>query len=235
VNAVSSAVETLLTDAEAGFNMTVHRISGATRYETAKRVALEMDVLYGGTPDTAFVVRGDGFADALAVAPYAYMSGYPVLLTPSGTLDAHTSSYLEASGVSDVVIAGGTAAVFTPVEMRIEDELSDGSITVTRLAGATRTDTSKLVAEWGNDVVMMGDWQYVGIATGWSFPDALAGGAAMGWRLGPLLLTDPTDLSAETQAVLEANRLSVDRVYVFGGENAVSSEVKTQIEAAIAP
>jgi len=235
VNAVSADVEALLTDPAADFGMTVQRISGATRYETAQKVALEMDVIFGGTPDTAFVVRGDGFADALAVAPYAFMGGYPILLTPSNTLDSYTSSYLESSEVSNVVIAGGTAAVFTTVEMRIDDELSDGSITVTRLGGSTRTDTSKLVAEWGNDVLMMGDWQYVGVATGWSFPDALAGGAAMGWRLGPLLLTSPTGLSVETRAVLEANRLSIDQVYVFGGKNAVSSEVETQIEAALAP
>ncbi|MDA3936256.1 MAG: cell wall-binding repeat-containing protein [Actinomycetota bacterium] len=236
VNAVSANVEALLSGPEPdGFGLTVQRIQGTTRYETAQKVAMEMDTIYGGTPDTAFLVRGDGFADALAVAPYAYMTGYPVLLTPSTSLDGFTRAYLEDSGVSDVVIAGGFAAVSSSVGAQIKGGLSTGPINVTRLAGASRTDTARLVAEWGNDDMLVGDWQYVGISTGWSFPDALSGGAAMGWRFGPLLLTSPTSLSAEAKAALETNRLSIDQVYVFGGENAVSSDVMTQIEQALAP
>jgi hypothetical protein len=72
----------------------------------------------------------------------------------------------------------------------------------------------------------------VGMATGAQFPDALSGGAAIGELSGPLLLTDPNQLSAATQSYLLANKSSITSVIVFGGSAAVSQNVLNEITAA---
>jgi hypothetical protein len=54
-----------------GAGFAVERIQGADRYSTARAVAERMETELGALPETAFVVRSDGYADALAVSPVA--------------------------------------------------------------------------------------------------------------------------------------------------------------------
>ncbi|NUR32074.1 MAG: hypothetical protein HOV83_40560 [Catenulispora sp.] len=67
------------------------------------------------------------------------------------------------------------------------------------------------------------------LATGGSFPDALAGGPLASAVDGPLLLTDPAALTPETLA--EIRRVLPDHgtVYVLGGTGAVSAAVAGKI------
>ena len=65
----------------------------------------------------------------------------------------------------------------------------------------------------------------VGLVTGERFPDALAGGAAIGHRRGALLLTRPTSLSAPARDRLLASAGVVERVTVIGGQGAVTDGV----------
>ncbi|GAA6525088.1 cell wall-binding repeat-containing protein [Intrasporangium sp. DVR] len=70
------------------------------------------------------------------------------------------------------------------------------------------------------------------VATGASFPDALAGGPAGGHRGGPVLLTAKSSLPTATQAELQ--RLQPAEVVILGGTAAVSSTVEEQL-ATVAP
>ncbi|TML64440.1 MAG: cell wall-binding repeat-containing protein, partial [Actinobacteria bacterium] len=74
----------------------------------------------------------------------------------------------------------------------------------------------------------------VGVATGQNFPDALAGGAHIGKKGGPVLLTPSTTLAGPTDAYLRANHAAIDIAFIYGGVNAVSSAVGAQIQADIA-
>lgn len=67
------------------------------------------------------------------------------------------------------------------------------------------------------------------VATAGTFPDALAGGPAAALRESPILLTDRDALPAATRAELE--RLSPERIYVLGGEAAVSGAVEQELAA----
>ena len=67
------------------------------------------------------------------------------------------------------------------------------------------------------------------IASGSSFPDALAASSLAGHLNAPILLTDPKTLSNAT--VDELNRLDVDTIYIIGGSNAVSNNVEKAIQA----
>ena len=229
--ALSSAVETVFTARVA----LVKRVGGLNRYETSARIAeeiLKLPAPAGGRPDVAFVVRGDEFADALAVAPYAYSKALPVLLTKSTSLSAETSGFITSKSVGQVVVAGGEGAVSAGVYAAL-DALRGGVVTVHREGGANRFETATMMAGYcvGQG---WGTWDRVGIATGLNFPDALSGGAACGIRGGgALLLTRPTSLSPETQSALEGNGTISSVGIVFGGTGAVSEAVRTAVGAAL--
>ena len=208
--------------------VSVERIDGADRYATAAAVADAIAVHAGaGFLDKAFIARGDNFADALAVAPFAYSQGIPVLLTGSTTLSAATGSAVTRLGVTECVIAGGTAAVSSGVEAAL-DALP--GVSVVRWSGADRYATAVDVATRGV-ARGWGSWRLVGVATGTSFPDALGGGVACGAYDGVLLMTLSDSLSDATAAALEAHADEIERCRVFGGDAAVSPAVYAAIEA----
>lgn len=226
--AVSASVETYLRNV-AGY--TVQRIQGSNRYATAAAIAREVKRLMGADwSGTAFLVRGDQFADALAVSPFAYHKGYPVLLTASTTLSGETRSVIGQTGVTDVVIAGGTSAVSATVMSTVKG--LPGMRTVERVAGSNRYATASGMARYG-ERNFWGSAAYVGMATGANFPDALGGGAVCGARGGVLLLTEPTRLSPPPWAFLRDFKSDVLDVEVFGGPAAVDSIVLTQIDGVL--
>jgi putative cell wall-binding protein len=99
-----------------------------------------------------------------------------------------------------------------------------------RLGGANRYATAAIIAQTGVDAGMR--WDGVGIATGTDFPDALAGGTMLRGLNSVVLLTNSTSLSGEAAAVLSANRSSINRVFIFGGTNAISAGVELGVQSA---
>ncbi len=96
---------------------------------------------------------------------------------------------------------------------------------VDRTAGANRYATAVAVSEeyfpFGADNVVL--------CTGENFPDALAAAPWARFLEGPVLLTRG---SSVPQVVMdEIERLGAKSVWIIGGESAVSSAVKTQLEA----
>lgn len=200
------------------------RVSGRDRYETAKKVAEEIWRETGNPASVgeAFVVRGDDFADALAVSPFAYHEGIPVLLTKPGVLSGYSDSFIRTYHVQDVYIAGGEAAVSADVMQSLE-AIAQGD--VYRWSGDNRYATAARVAEQGMLAGFATDWSTVGVATGVSFPDALSGGASAGMYGGPLLLTKGTSLSPDCAAAIGDHSSEISRLLVFGGEAAVNEGV----------
>lgn len=92
-----------------------------------------------------------------------------------------------------------------------------------RLAGGTRYETACLLFDQGN-------WQQGGsivLASGANYPDALAASALAGDLNAPIMLTDPNGLSAETEWRIQ--NLKPARVYIIGGNAAVSTKVERRI------
>jgi hypothetical protein len=65
------------------------------------------------------------------------------------------------------------------------------------------------------------------VATGASFPDALAGGAIAARKNGPILLVSPTSVPSATAA--ELRRLRPAKIVVLGGTAAVSESVRSAL------
>ncbi len=118
---------------------------------------------------------------------------------------------------SRIVILGGTGAVSAAVASRLATYATSGA--VERLAGADRYGTAARVSS----ATFAPGVPVAYVATGASFPDALAGGAAAGRQGGPVLLVAPTSLPGATRTELQ--RLKPGRIVVLGGTGAVSDGV----------
>ena len=203
----------------------VRRIGGADRYATAieaMRAVRGMD----RSSDTVVVVTGTGFADALSIGPWAWRTKSPILLAmPDGMLRGDVVDAIKADeGIRRVVLVGGSAAVSDAVR----DQLGDG-YTFERLGGADRYETSAKVAAWSATHGL--GWSRPVVAAGRGFADALSAAAVCGKTGSVLLLADAA--SDPTLGLLRQMRASVDRVWVAGGEAAVSASLMGAIEDAL--
>ncbi len=204
--AVDLSVDAALSNA----GMKVLRLAGANRFATAAAVA---DTGLGN-PTTIYEATGMDFPDALSAAALAAINHGAILLTNGAQQAPETAAYLQAHAGDKATALGGAAAAADP--------------SATPVAGSDRWDTSAKAAALVKAPTVLG------IADGMSFPDALAGGAAIGAGGGPLLLVPPSGtLPAPTQAWLTSAKPGVTRVYVYGGVSAVADTVATAIKTAL--
>lgn len=166
--------------------------------ETAIAVARAL-----GDPATLLVATGDHFPDAAAAAAAAAHIDAAVLLTPNEQRHPATDAYLDSRETATVYAVGGPAARPYPE--------------ATPLFGAAREHTAVAVAEQFFDSP-----QVIGLARRDLFPDALTGGAHIGARGGPMLLTPTTTLHQQTRAWLCAHAPSLATGYVYGGTAAIT-------------
>jgi putative cell wall-binding protein len=204
----------------------VSRVFGSDRYATSAAVAEKISALTGGVSH-AFFARGDNFADALAVSPFAYGRMEPVLLVRTDSVPASTSAAIATLGINNGLIAGSEAAV-SAATMSALDGLMSG--TPVRQGGVNRYETARMIADYGVGEGW-GTYGYVGLATGLNFPDALGGSAATALRGGVLMLTAPTSLSAPVASAITANKASISLVEIYGSTAAVSQGVRDAVES----
>ena len=102
--------------------------------------------------------------------------------------------------------------------------------TKNRLVGSNRFQTVQFVA-----CEFFGPTAYVGVATAYNWPDALAGGAPMATLNGPLLLTDGAmaGVPPATGYVLDEHGPSVSTALAFGGAGVVIPAAADAVGAAI--
>ena len=195
----------------------IRRLAGADRYATAVAVS---QFSHPNGARVALVTTGSGFADALAGGPAASVLGGPVLLVGRDRVPDVVLAELRRLHPERVLVLGGAAAVSDAVTAQLAQ-----SFAVERVAGAGRYETAARVSHRafapGADVVY--------VATGASYPDALAGAAAAGAAKAPVLLVAKDALPPATAA--ELRRLLPRRIVVLGGPAAVSAAVETALRA----
>ena len=195
------------------FKSPVHRIYGATRYDTAYAIADTLKTHLGVEKFANIIVAsGKGFADALAGSYLAAATGAPILLSSGGNtkqLCSYIRENLAQGGT--VYLLGGTAAV--PDSM----EKSLSGYHVKRLGGATRYDTNLAIlneAGVGAEDIL--------ICTGTGFADSLSASA-----LGMPILLVGDALTPAQKEFLETR--SVNNKIIIGGTTAVSESMEKQI------
>jgi putative cell wall-binding protein len=122
----------------------------------------------------------------------------------------------------DVVILGGEIAVSASVEAQLKTCIT-GS--VARLAGGNRYQTAAAISQ---ATFSSADGAY--IATGFNFPDALAGGPPAALNSQPVLLVNDA-VPASTLA--ELGRLGVSSVTVLGGPAVVPESVVASLNSLV--
>jgi lactocepin len=202
----------------------VERIQGPDRYATSAEIAKRLRKAKGH-PDEVLLASGMDFPDALALSSYAARTGQPIILTRPDSLPLATSNAISDSGADSAYIAGGPVAVSPNVEQQLMSMVS----TVTRAAGANRYDTSGIVTKRGIDENVFGMQRFV-VASGAMFPDATSGGWLAARVAGPVVLTNPTQLSPEAAYLIETEASRVLDVYVMGGPVALSDDVVDQLQ-----
>lgn len=216
----SSSVSSDVESAIKSMGVSTERLWGDNATLTAVNVA---DSRKGSWGDTCIVATSDSYYDALSIAPYAYYSYAPVFLTDSDahTLSDETVQAIEDGGFSKVVVVGGNAAVYNSV---IDDQLSD--LDCTRLWGDNAYETSIEIAEYCTEHGMTCDG--IGVASGDSYYDALAGAALCGKNGSTLVLVSDSNHEAIRDYIVP-NDDSIETGYVFGGNAAVSDDTYSSL------
>lgn len=174
----TTTTSTTSTTAPAG--AAIVRVAGPTRYDTA--VALSGATWRDHGAQSAVVVRGDTFVDALSATPLAVSRHGPLLLTDASALSASTAAELDRvlPPGAPVYLVGGEAALSPAVAKAIADR----GYEVRRISGPDRFGTAVNVAH------ALGDPNRVVETTGLDFPDALSAGALAAHQGGAVLLTN---------------------------------------------
>lgn len=196
--------------------LTATRIFGKTRYETSYEI-FKKGWAYS---ETAILVTGTDYADALTSAPLASKNDAPILLVRNASLNSQSElkSLLVEKEVKNIYIVGGTSRI----PDSFESELSQLGIKSIRLAGQTRYETSvKVAQELGSTT------SEVAIAYGLGFADGLSISSVAAIRQMPILLTNTNSIPDVVREYI--NDVGINKTYVIGLESVVSKEVENNL------
>ncbi len=208
----------------------VTRVSGVNRFDTAGRVGRMVTDRSGATG--AFLALGShpeptrAWADAVAVSALANRTGQPTLLSGPDRLPVETRDAITGMGLRSITIVGGSAAI-QPV---VEQDLRDMGLTVTRLAGASRYETSLRITE---ELLRRGAGTgELWITSGGNYADPLVAGPAAARLGGVLMLADAANFGAQpVAAFLVRNRTRIGVVRLLGGTDTFGTELVSQMQA----
>jgi putative cell wall-binding protein len=189
-------------------------LGGSNRFETAIKISENG----WSTSDRAVLINGEkGLVDALTATPYAYAKNAPILITAPGKLTPATANRLTKMGVKNVDVVGGTNSVSEGVVT----ELKNKGITVNRISGASRYDTSLAVAK---EIDKIQDVAQIAVVNGdKGIPDAVSVAAPAASKKMPILLADNNGLNAASKKFVADE--SVTTSYVIGSTGSVSDAV----------
>jgi putative cell wall-binding protein len=196
----------------------IRRDSGIDRYEASRNVARSGFPL--GATSQAYIATGLSFPDALSASAAAASVDAPVILVRGNvqTLDAATRQLLVDLGVTRVSIAGGVGSVSPAIEAELKSLL--GEAQVVRFGGADRYIVSGAINR-----AAFGAVDSVYIASGQTFPDALAGAAIAGAKNAPLYVVKPTCVPKYVlQDIVDSG---ADKVVVLGGTGTLTPAVQS--------
>ncbi|MBQ7891964.1 MAG: cell wall-binding repeat-containing protein [Erysipelotrichaceae bacterium] len=206
-------------------NYNVKRLAGKNRYETNMKIINE--VITGKYDDELLICTATNFADSLSVSA----TGLPIMLV-GNSLTEEQRDFIARQSISNVYIIGGTAAVSKKLEKQVDDALPSRSIQIAgkwedisaeiiRIAGASRYETSTLVAK-----EFLPDAKKAVMAYAKNYPDGLSGGALAYSLKAPLLLTDGNSYSVTSKYTVSKK---INSGFVLGGSGLVTDEAVRSI------
>lgn len=206
----------------------VERIYGSDRYRTSIILAerTNADSLLGS--QRVFVITGGTFADGIAVSRQAYAEHAGMLyVRPRATaVAAEVPAFLLRTRINVATIIGGTAAVSADVETQLRALKNPYPMTVTRISGSNRYETSLAVV--GATESLEG----LTIVSGASFPDALCAGPFAARQRSPMVLVPGTSLGPLDSA-LASRGAAITRMNWIGGVAAITTNTRLRAAAVL--
>ncbi|NLI92399.1 MAG: hypothetical protein GX434_09430, partial [Peptococcaceae bacterium] len=193
--------------------ISVTRIAGNDRYDTSLKIAQAI-----GASGQAVLANGDSFADALSIAPIAAIKGMPILLTPPNNLSSDLKQYL-LNSVQITYVLGGTGAISNTIYNQLPSPQ--------RISGTNRYETNINIIKTFSSQLNLNTCY---LATGQSFPDALAGSALASLKKSPIVLVNSL-LDQSTLSFIQERTGTINKVIVFGGSGVIPNSVLTSISA----
>jgi putative cell wall-binding protein len=221
------------------------RLFGSNRYQTAIEISQytfgcgatypSASTCSTGEVPVVYIANGGNFPDALSAGPAATLEGGPLLLTNGVSIDTDVAAELDRLNPTTIVIVGGTGVVSPGVQTALRAYTQSGTAgSVVRLGGASRYETSRLIAQRLLDQNLVDPGTELWVATGSNYPDALSAGAAAAGAGVPILLVNGTasTLDAATSTFI-GSTLDASRVYIAGGTGVVSSGIQSALAALV--
>lgn len=158
----------------------VTRIAGKDRIATS----IEISKAMFNESDNVVLASGFNFADALSAGQLAAALNAPLILSKD-QLDSRTSDEIAKLKPKNIYIVGGETALSSNIEESVKSVVND--INIERLKGNDRYETSVKVMEKTKEFV---DAEYLLIASGKNFPDALSATSFMADHKALMVLSD---------------------------------------------
>lgn len=204
---------------ETSIAATSERYFGTDRYATAVQISRN----HFDTSEYVVIATGENFPDALSAAPLAKALNAPILLVRKGSVPQIVLDEIHRLQATKAIIIGGTGAVSDTVKETLEEH----ELTVERIGGKNRYETSKLIAEKLAEVLGKETFDKAYIATGENFPDALSAAPLAAFEGVPVLLVKKDSVPVEIEEVIE--EYSISSTIIIGGTGAISSSVESSL------
>ena len=190
--------------------ISIKRLSGYDRYQTAVEVAKEI-----GTSNGIVLASGVSFADALSIAPIAAKNQMPILLTRSDEFSEYNKRFINSSSISKTVVVGGTTVIPNSIMNNYPSSI--------RLAGDNRYQTNVRILDYYASSLNMNS---IFLASGSNFPDGLVGAPIAALYSAPVILLDQYDNTALLNRI---DGLDCEKVYTLGGTSAISESIVSSV------
>lgn len=196
----------------------VERVAGADRYESAVAVSR---YAFAEAP-VVFLASGENFPDGLSASAAAAQMGGPLLLTRPLSIPPSVIAELDRLHPARVIVVGGPAVI----DDGVVAALTNLGYATQRVFGADRYATSAAIAR-----LAFRSCGTAFIASGRSFPDALALSATAAGSSGPLLLVDGLGQSIGGPAESVIADLGCSFASIAGGAAAVSPAIESELNS----
>ncbi|MCL2504501.1 MAG: cell wall-binding repeat-containing protein [Coriobacteriia bacterium] len=202
-----------------GNDGTIGREPPSDRYKTA----IEASKANFESADSVIIATGMNYADALSASALAGSLDAPLLLTRSESLSFGVLDEINRLGAKNVYVMGSAAAVSDTVV----GTLKGAGLTVERIAGTDRYQTSAAIAQKVADIEGAAFAKKAFLARGDNFADGLAVSPLAYQNKIPVVLTRPTELPATASGVISG--LGINDVTILGSAAAVSAGIEASV------
>lgn len=199
-------------------NEVVKRLAGDDRYETAIKISKDNFK----SADTVVLASGTNSADALAASSLATSKSAPILLTKRNEIGKNVFDEIKRLNANNVIVVGEKVSI----SEKVVSDLKDKNITVKRLAGDNRYETSYEIAK---ELLKSNKAKEAIIVNGFKNVDALSVSSLATKENLPILLNDGNRLSKDIKNIVEDS--NIKKMYIIGGRTSLPRRIEDNIKA----